>query len=306
MNEKAVLLITNTYSIEVYALRSLQKQPLFRLHLRQPTRVFTFDQNTFILVTNDGSARLITQQITGKTVKFNQTLQQQINIQCLRLWCSIVTVESKSSLVVLDDDQRSLVIWTPDNLHTLDINLTSSSPIRLLQMISDPCSSNLLFYFENRLLTLCQLQILSGNLSFQLTSYESVDRCSLRKNSLVTVNNDEYQLNFYQIDSSNNHGPIELADECLELCLNECGDYTFVLIKPRVLLMYRMKDGRQIGKLFLYDHVTAMVANEDFVVLGMNDRRLLTLMIADPDDSNLQSKIRALPSRYEVTEKFFE
>jgi hypothetical protein len=40
-----------------------------------------------------------------------------------------------------------------------------------------------------------------------------------------------------------------------------------------------------------------MIASNDFIILGINNRRLLTLMIADPDDSTLQSKIQALPSR---------
>ncbi|CAF0737665.1 unnamed protein product [Adineta steineri] len=40
-----------------------------------------------------------------------------------------------------------------------------------------------------------------------------------------------------------------------------------------------------------------MIDDNDFLVLAMNDRRLLTLMIADPDDSTVQAKIQALPSR---------
>ena len=41
-----------------------------------------------------------------------------------------------------------------------------------------------------------------------------------------------------------------------------------------------------------------MVADNDFIVLAMNDRRLLTLMIADPNNLTVQAKIQALPSRY--------
>ncbi|CAF3350113.1 unnamed protein product [Rotaria sp. Silwood2] len=61
--------------------------------------------------------------------------------------------------------------------------------------------------------------------------------------------------------------------------------------------MYSIDDGRQMAKLFLYDFVSSMRINDDFVVLAMNDRRLLTLMIADPNDPNIRKKIRALPSR---------
>jgi len=293
LEDKAILIITNNYSAEVYGLKSLHKEPLFRLHLRQPTSAFAFDEKSFILITNDGSVRLVTQETTGKSNKFTQTLQKQLEVKCLRLFCSMITIESEPSLVILNDDQQSLTIWTPKNVKSLNINLekSPSSTVRLLQMTSDPFTDNILFYFENQSLTLYK------SASSSQTSYDHVNLYSLKKNSLITVDNKEYQLNLHKIDSSDKYRSIHLKTECLQLCLNESGDYAFVLVKPRVLFMYRMADSKQIGKLFLYDNVTTMIANNDFIVLGMNDRRLLTLMIADPDDPNLKSKIDALPSR---------
>ena len=58
--------------------------------------------------------------------------------------------------------------------------------------------------------------------------------------------------------------------------------------------MYRVADRRQLAKLFVYDFVAFMTADSDFLVLAMNDRRLLTLMIADPDDATLAARIQAL------------
>ncbi|CAF3950361.1 unnamed protein product [Rotaria sp. Silwood1] len=90
---------------------------------------------------------------------------------------------------------------------------------------------------------------------------------------------------------------IELENECEQICLHESAMYILVLIKPRILYMYRIDDGRQMAKLFLYDFVSSMRVNDDFVVLAMNDRRLLTLMIADPNNPNVREKIQALSSR---------
>ncbi|CAF4894839.1 unnamed protein product, partial [Rotaria sp. Silwood2] len=61
--------------------------------------------------------------------------------------------------------------------------------------------------------------------------------------------------------------------------------------------MYRIDDRQQLAKLFVYDFVSFIIADNEFLVLAMNDRRLLTLMIADPNDPTLQARIQALPSR---------
>jgi hypothetical protein len=290
--------------VEIYALKSLDKEPLFRLHLRYPTRVFTLDENTFILITNDSSIRCITQQINKNNIKFNQTLNQQLNIKCSRLFCSLLTLQSKLSLVVLDDDQHSLAIWTSNDISYMNIDFPQPSSTRLLRMTGEKSQENLLFYFENKSLISCQIQLTNPH-SYYLTPFDTADMYCLKSNCLATAINGENQLNLHNINSCVCHEPIQLENECEQLCLNESGDYVFALVKPRILCMYRVHDRRQLGRLFVYDYVTTMIADKDFIILGMNDRRLLTLMIADPDDPTVQSKIQALPSRYEKKNEFF-
>ncbi|CAF4789439.1 unnamed protein product, partial [Rotaria sp. Silwood2] len=60
--------------------------------------------------------------------------------------------------------------------------------------------------------------------------------------------------------------------------------------------MYRINDRHQLAKLFLYDLVASMKAENYSLVLAMNDRRLFTLMTADPIAPDLQEKIQTLPS----------
>ncbi len=122
LDDSAVLIITNTFWAEIYALKSLDKEPLFRLHLRHPTRVFSFE-NTFFLLTNDGSLRSLTQQMIKKIPKFTQTSNQQLKIPCSRLLCSLITLQSKPSLVILDDHQHSLVIYSSNEMITMSIDL---------------------------------------------------------------------------------------------------------------------------------------------------------------------------------------
>jgi len=297
LGDTAVLVITNSYWAEIYALKSLNKESLFRLHLRYPTRVFSFDENTFILITNDGSIRFITQKINKNNIKFNQTLNKQLNIKCSKLFSTILTIDSKISLIILDDNQNSLVICTINDIIYIDINLSQYSSTNLLNITSDKFQENILFYFENKSLLLCQIRLSNKN-SYHLIPYNKVDMYCLTNNCLATVINGENQLNLYQINLDISNQTIQLENECEQLCLNQSGDYVFALVKFRILCMYRVKDCRKLGRLFIYDHVTTMIANKDFIILAMNDRRLLTLIIADPHDTTLQSKIKALPSRY--------
>lgn len=301
LNDTAVLIITNTYWAEIYSIKSLDKESLFRLHLRYPTKTFSFDDNTFILITSDGTVRSITQQINKNNMKFNQTLTKQLNIKCTKLFCSILTLQSIPSLIVLDDEQQSLAIWTLNDINYMNINLSQSSP--LLRMTCEKSEENILFYFQDKSLLACQIQIQNSQYSYKLTPFDKADMYCLKNNCLATVINGENQMNLHNIDSCVCHEPIQLENECEQLCLNESGNYLFVLVKPRVLCMYRVLDRKRLGRLFVYDYVTTMIANKDFIVLGMNDRRLLTLMIADPDDPTLQSRIQALPSRYEYKKR---
>lgn len=298
LSNTAVLIITNTYWAEIYALKHLNKEPLFRLHLRYPTRVFIIDENTFILLTNDGSIRYITQQINKNNIKFNQTSNKQLNIKCTRLFSSILTLNSKPSLIVLADDEHSLAICTSNEIINMNIDFSKYSSSPLLRMTSEKSEEILLFYFKDKSLISCRIQLSSNNKSsYEITPFDTADIYCLKNNCLVTVINGENQLNLHNIQSCVCHEPIHLENECEQVCLNGSGDYAFALVKPRILYMYRVQDRRQLARLFVSDFVTTMIASNDFIILAMNDRRLLTLMIADPDDPTLQSKIEALPSR---------
>ena len=179
----------------------------------------------------------------------------------------------------------------------MDIDLSKYSSTPLSQMTSEKDAEVLLFYFQNKSLLSCRIRLTTNQNTYELTPFDTADMYCLKNNCLATTINGENQLNFHNIHSCVCHEAIQLENECEQLCLNESGEYIFALVKPRILCMYRVKDRRQLGRLFVYDFVTQMVANNDFIVLGMNDRRLLTLMIAEPDDTNLQSKIQSLPSR---------
>ncbi|CAF0992020.1 unnamed protein product [Adineta ricciae] len=289
LSDTAVAIITNTHFVEVYGLNSLNKSALCRFNLSCPSQVFAIDDKTFVLLSNNGSLRYM----QHNKHKVNQTATKQLNIKCVKLFSSVITFNSQRTLIVLADDQCSLAICTTDEILYTNINLPSSF---VSKVTSDPTQNYLIFYLENKSLISCRIES-SSKPSCQLIPFGNADLYDVKKNCLSRILHDENQLYIHNLNSKTSHESIQLENTCELICVNESGDYVFAMVKPHILYMYRVKDRRQLARLFVYDRVTTMVATNDFIVMGMNDRRLLTLLIADPDDPELKTKIQALPSR---------
>ena len=297
-----VIILTNNHWIEIYSTKSLRHESLFSLHIRSQARIHPTSHGHCYILTCKGSVSSIVQQSTSNgAIKFGQTDNTELTIQCLKMLSSVVTLHGLERLVVLADNGLSMAIWCTEEVIYVDINISPYGSIsQLKSMIGERTEQWLMFHFDSRTLVSGKVKIDQSDKkgSVQFTSRNEVDKFCLKKHCLATYNNKTTQLHLHNIDASTSHEAIELPDECQDLCFNELATYAFVLIKPRVLLMYRMKDGRQLAKLYAYDLVSSMTVDNDFIVLAMYDRRLLTLMIADPDDAILPAKIQALPSRY--------
>lgn len=294
--DNVALVITSTRWAEIYALKSLNKTALLRVQLNAPAHAVAFDENTFCVLSDNGSVRFFAQEKKKPTAKFLQTASQQLNIQCKKLFGSMLTVHGKPVLVVLADDKRSVAFCTPEEIAYLNIDLARHASSPITKMSSDPSQDCFLLSFEDKSLASCRLEF-AGKYSSKLTSFPAADLHCLNNNCLATVTHEQNHLHLHDLHSKAAPVPIELENRCEQLCLNATGEYVFALVQPRVLCMFRVKDRRRLGRLFVYDRVRTMSATDDYIVLSMNDRRLLTLLIADPDDPLLPAKIEALPSR---------
>ncbi|CAF4640102.1 unnamed protein product [Rotaria socialis] len=296
-----VLILTNNHWIEIYSAKSLKREPLFSLDLRSPSWVHSTPSGSFYVLTNKGSIYCIAQQVTSDTeIIFNQTANTQLNIQCSMMRSSVLTLSGLECLIVLADNGQSMAIWTLERIVYIDIDVSPYvSSAQLKSVLSEQRENVLLLYFNNQTLISVEVNLDISNHKghVQLSPFGEIDKFCLKKHSLAVYNKGKTQLNLHNLCTHTSYDPIQLDNQCQELCLNESGTYVFALVKPRVLFMYRIEDRRQLAKLFVYDFVSFMIADNDFLVLAMNDRRLLTLMIADPDDPTLQARIAALPSR---------
>lgn len=286
-NEQIVAIVTEKHSLEIYSFKSSKNKPIFRLDLRYSARLYPVDERSFFVLTSDGGVLSIDSS-------FQQTSSKHLGISSSKFFGTMCRIESKASLVVLADDRSSVAIWNGETFSSVKIDLSRFASLQLEKFLGEPTEDFLLFHFNDKTLLSSRL---TNSKSSPLVSFGHVDRFAVESQRLVTATNDSTRLDFYSVFSSNSERTIELNGKCEHLCLNASASYVFVVVAPRLLLMYRVNDGRALGRLFLHDFVMTIAADADFLVLAMNDRRLLTLLIADPDDPQLPAKISALPSR---------
>ena len=292
-----VMTLTDGHHIEIYSDEALNKDPLFRFFLGCSAKIHAKVDGSFLLLTSRGVIHTITQKPThGGSIEFCQKLHTQLKIKCSMMFSSIVTLNSMEYLAIVSDNGQSLAIWSSEQLRYVDIN---SPPSALQALHGHSTQGSLLFYLHDASLIACQLQLkkTDNSICVQTKPCGRADLFCFKNQCLATVSNEKNQLYIQDVHSSSSRTHIDLEGQCEHMCLNDSGTYAFVVVKPRMLCMYRTIDGRQLAKLSLFNLVSCITADNDFVVLAMADRRLLTLMIADPQDPDVATKIQALPSR---------
>ena len=79
--------------------------------------------------------------------------------------------------------------------------------------------------------------------------------------------------------------------------------YFYLIENNRDLKFYKLSPDKKscflIGEIFLYHSVAFVICNEEYICLGMNDRKLVSFLITDRDNIEESfKKIRSLPSRF--------
>ncbi|CAF3383539.1 unnamed protein product [Rotaria socialis] len=303
-NMAFVLVIINHCRIEIYSCESLNNEPIFCLDFDSSIRVHSRKNGDFLVLNETGSLCSIVQQLNSdqQHIEFKRTNGAQLKIQCSNLLSTIVTLDSIENLVVFDDNLQSIALWIPTNvLIYIDVNPSQYfTSTRLKYISTEQSQDSIMLHFDNKSLVLCRIELNKSHTNgfIEMIPMHKADLFCVKNNCIAMSDHGQNRIILRNIRLKSSYKEIQMENECEQMCFNESAIYIFTLIKPRILYMHRIDDSQQMAKLFLYDSVSSMRTNSDFVVLAMNDRRLLTLMIADPNDPNVQEKIHALPSRY--------
>lgn len=295
-NDFYVLIGTSNYYLEIYEGKSINKEPVFTTLVRYPSKIFATRTDKYFLLTNNGTVHIISRTMNAEQrTEFSINKHAQLKIPCTMLLGTIITLNSSEYLVVVADNGQSIGILNLENTFYENIQI----PAKLNSILSDQMLNIVTLHCQDEsLITLdIKLNTQTNNLSIEANSLEKILKFSLKNNVLATFHSQTHQVLVRSLTSDSPMSKIEFENQCEHICLNDSGEYLFTIIKPRMLYLHRVKDGCQLAKLFLVDLVRSLQADNDFVVMGMSDRRLLTLMIADPQDPKVAEKIKALPSR---------
>ena len=95
----------------------------------------------------------------------------------------------------------------------------------------------------------------------------------------------------------------EIFKEKLELnslkffCLTENLNYLILYKTNRVLNLYRIKDNSCIATVPMFSEILVMLATSQFIVMAINEKRIVSYLITDPTSSDYSYKIQSLESR---------
>ena len=114
--------------------------------------------------------------------------------------------------------------------------------------------------------------------------------------------NNEFLINKISVDNDS----IEIKEifkEKLELsslksfCVTQNFDYLVFYKTNRVLNVYRIIDGTCIATVPMFSEIIVLRATSQFIIMALDEKRIISYLIADPKSSDSSYKIKSLDSR---------
>ena len=81
-------------------------------------------------------------------------------------------------------------------------------------------------------------------------------------------------------------------------CFSSDCDYLATIETPKLLSVFRLKDGKRIAHVPLYSDVYCISMSDHYVVIGMQDKRIISYLLVDPQRPDHKGRIECLDSRY--------
>ena len=81
-------------------------------------------------------------------------------------------------------------------------------------------------------------------------------------------------------------------------CTSDDCNYIATFEERKFLSIFRLIDGRIIANVSIYNEINSIQMSHYFVVLGMQDRRILSHLLVDPLIKEHEKRILELDSRY--------
>jgi hypothetical protein len=83
-------------------------------------------------------------------------------------------------------------------------------------------------------------------------------------------------------------------------CLSDDCEYISTIEAPKVLSLFRLSDGKRIVHVPLYNEINSILMSDHYVVMGMQDKRILSYLLVDPLRPDHENRVASLDSRYKI------
>ena len=81
-------------------------------------------------------------------------------------------------------------------------------------------------------------------------------------------------------------------------CISDDCEYLATFEEKKILSIFRFKNGKRIAHVPLYNEINSIIMSNYYVVMAMQDKRILSYLLVDPLISDHANRIFELESRY--------
>ena len=122
-------------------------------------------------------------------------------------------------------------------------------------------------------------------------------RIGLFKNILFYESNDEIKV--YNLNNNLTIFNHLFAQNKLEFaCVSEDCEYLATFEESRLLSIFRLSNSKRIAHVPVYNEINSILMSDHYVVMCMQDKRILSYLLVDPQKPEHSNRIKELDSRF--------
>ena len=241
--------------------------------------------------------------------KFDLTFDNTLSYAGLTREKQFFVIYHKNELIYLDNSNGTVLVRKSLNETGLDYFVKSTNLIN--------GQKKLFYHFEktndfiglNSMKQIVYIKYTNDNTKIQLITSSQDEskfvKIGLFKHILFAFCEQKHELYVYNLKSfiekdafNNPIFKLFFPDNSLQFaCISDDCEYLATVEIPKMLSLYRLSDCKRIAHVPLYNEINSILMSDHYVVMGMQDKRILSYLIVDPLRSDHENRIAELDSR---------
>jgi hypothetical protein len=128
------------------------------------------------------------------------------------------------------------------------------------------------------------------------------DKIGLLRHILFIYSASNNEISVYNLNSKDKFNLIfqfSFSQTILKFaCISDDCEYLATFEEKKILSIFRLKNGKRIAHVPLYNEINSIIMSNYYVVMAMQDKRILSYLLVDPLKSDHSKRISELESRY--------